>query len=274
MKNFENNIINIESITDLHKIPFNIIKSKKLYEFKGKYFDKIYQEALELEKKELKKKPLIKFTYSKISKKDKFEDGCENNKFPKNKTSKGLINKKEKNNSVHKDKENQELRAKDKRNSLQIDIIDEKIDLGRLRINSSKISSGKNKEFKIKKIEFQMYYNTSMGEEVGLIGSIKELGSWDKNKVLRMHWDDGNIWTATIDFSFVEITSFEFKFILIDNGKIKEWENGNNRIFNINEFKLLIRKKIQGKNNKEEIDYDYILNENTLILKCIWNKKK
>ena len=90
-----------------------------------------------------------------------------------------------------------------------------------------------------------------------------------------MHWNEGNTWKATIDISIIDINSFEFKFVLLNKGEIKQWENGNNRIFNQNEFKTLIEKNISNNKNKNiyEIHYDYIVNENTLVLKCTWNKK-
>ena len=274
-RNSDKNIINIETISDLHKIPFNIIKSKKIYEFKGKYFEKIYQEALELEKKESKKKSSIKFIYIKKPKekeKEKLNNkNCENKIKRKNKTSKDLINnlKNENSNKNKKSKDNIEFR--NKKNSFEIDIINENIDLiGRLRINSCHIPR-KKKELKIKNIDFQINYNTKIGEEIGLIGSIKELGCWNKDKLLRMHWADGNIWKTTIDFSFIENDSFEYKYVLIENGEIKEWENGNNRLFNHNEFKQLISKN-RNKNIYEN-DYDYIAKENKIVLKGIWNKK-
>lgn len=276
-RNSDKKIINIETISDLHKIPFNIIKTKKLYEFKGKYFDKIYKEALELEKKESEKLPSIKFVYSKMPKDNnndsKNEKTCKNKIHIKNKTSKDLVNnvKNENSNKTKKSKDNN-IDYKNKKNSFEIDILNENIDIvGRLRINSCHISR-KKKEIKIKKIDFQINYNTKIGEEIGLIGSIKELGCWNKDKLLRMHWTDGNIWETTIDFSFVDIDdSFEYKFVLIENGDIKEWENGNNRIFNHDEFKQLIS-KYKNKNIYEN-DYDYIAKDNKIILKCIWNKK-
>ena len=275
-KKTEKNIINIETITDLHKIPLNIIKTKKLYEFKGKYFEQIYKEALEQEKKESEKKPALKFVYCKSPKKDKTENILENKAISKNKIHKDLSNKKE-NNNTHTNKnfeDNDELRKSNKKNSLEINIFDDQLDIvGRLRTNSCHIPARKKKEFKIKKITFQIDYDTKMGEEVGLIGSIKELGSWDKNKIIRMYWNDGNIWKTTIDVSFIDISSFEFKFILIDKGDIKEWENGNNRIFKHNKFKKIIEKNINKNKNIYEKDYDYIVNEGTLILKCNWNKK-
>ena len=69
-QNSKPKIVNIETVADLHKIPFNILKTKQIYEFKGKYFDQIYKEALELEKKESENKQMIKFIYCKRPKKD------------------------------------------------------------------------------------------------------------------------------------------------------------------------------------------------------------
>jgi hypothetical protein len=40
----------IESSADLFKLPISTIQNTKLYNFKGKYFDKIYEEALKIEK--------------------------------------------------------------------------------------------------------------------------------------------------------------------------------------------------------------------------------
>ena len=278
-ENSGKNIVKIDTIKDLYKIPFNVLKSKKIYEFKGKYFEQIYKEALEQEKKESENKSSIKFIYCKNTKEDKIENNLKNKTISTNKKSKDYINK-EKNNNKNKKRnsyennEYNELRSKNKKNSLEIDIFENKLDIvGRQRLNSCNIPSYKRKEFKIKKITFQIDYNTKMGEELGLIGSIKELGSWDKNKIIRMYWNDGNIWKTTIDVSFMDINSFEFKFILIDKGDIKEWENGNNRIFNHNEYKTLLEKNIIKNKNIYKIDYDYIVNEGTLILKCIWNKK-
>ena len=90
--------------------------------------------------------------------------------------------------------------------------------------NSYHESSRKKKEFKIKTITFEIKYNTKMGEDIGLIGSIKEFGSWNQKNALRMYWNEGNIWKITIDISFAEIKTFEYKFALFKNGRLKEWE--------------------------------------------------
>ena len=40
----------IENSADLYNLPFSKIKNTKLYNFSGKYYDKIYEEALKIER--------------------------------------------------------------------------------------------------------------------------------------------------------------------------------------------------------------------------------
>ena len=40
----------LENSSDLYKLPIHVLKNTKIYNFKGKYFDKIYEEALKIER--------------------------------------------------------------------------------------------------------------------------------------------------------------------------------------------------------------------------------
>ena len=271
-KSNEQKIINIETVSDLHKIPFNVLKSSNIWNFKGKYYDQLYKEALSLEEKEANIKPKIKFVYCKTIKENLDEDdNMEDNmdfKKPNSLKENSKIKKKGKTNI-------KEIKKNLKRNSFEVNIVNESSDSFRkLRTNSYHISSVKRKEFKIRKIVFQMNYDTKMGEEIGLVGSIKELGSWDQNNMIRMNWNEGNNWKTTIDTSFADINNFEYKFVLIEGGNIKKWEKGNNRIFNINEMENLVIKYInKNKNNGELVetsDYIYNLKDDLLLIKCVW----
>lgn len=134
------------------------------------------------------------------------------------------------------------------------------------------------REFKIEKIIFQMRYNTQMGEDLAVIGSINDLGCWDQGRALRMTWNEGNIWRGTIVFNDNQIIDFEYKFIFISKGYVKQWEEGNNRKFILSQIKGLIEscpgggtiihlKNISGLN----IDFNY--NDYTLTIICEWNRK-
>lgn len=50
IKNEQNNKIRIETSADLFRLPPSVIKNTKIYDFQGKYFDHIYEEALKIER--------------------------------------------------------------------------------------------------------------------------------------------------------------------------------------------------------------------------------
>jgi hypothetical protein len=185
----------IETSSDLYKLPLDVIKNTKLYNFKGNYYDELYEEALKIEK----------------------AGGLE--KFS--------------------------------------------------------ISNYLKKGIKIEKIKFQMTYQTQMGQELGVIGSIKELGEWNQDKALKMEWTNGNVWIKKVDYN--ENIDFEFKFIFIVNMRVEKWEDGNNRKFNFNEIKNKIENE---KNNSDVVNininqqiYKFDSNENLLTIIAQWNKK-
>jgi hypothetical protein len=185
----------IETSSDLYKLPLDVIKNTKLYNFKGNYYDELYEEALKIEK----------------------AGGLE--KFS--------------------------------------------------------ISNYLKKGIKIEKIKFQMTYQTQMGQELGVIGSFKELGEWNQDKALKMEWTNGNVWIKKVDYN--ENIDFEFKFIFIVNMRVEKWEDGNNRKFNFNEIKNKIENE---KNNSDVVNininqqiYKFDSNENLLTIIAQWNKK-
>jgi hypothetical protein len=89
-----------------------------------------------------------------------------------------------------------------------------------------------------------------------------------KNR-LKLEWTNGNIWKGNLQFN----EKFEFKFILIENGKVKKWENGDNRIFNYSDFKNAIEANTEGTikmtiSEHSELVHDY--NSTALRLVCKW----
>ena len=185
----------IEKSSDLYKLPLDVIKNTKLYNFKGNYYDELYEEALKIEK----------------------AGGLE--KFS--------------------------------------------------------ISNYLKKGIKIEKIKFQMTYQTQMGQELGVIGSFKELGEWNQDKALKMEWTNGNVWIKKIDYN--EGNDFEYKFIFIVNMRVERWEDGNNRNFNFNDIKSRLENE---KNNSDIITihlnqqtYKFDSNDNLLTIIAECNKK-
>ena len=120
----------------------------------------------------------------------------------------------------------------------------------------------------IKKIKFNIQYNTNFGEEVAILGSIPLLGFWKLEGKFKLKWNEGNIWTGEIDMNKDNMKYFEFKFVIIEKNNIKIWESGNNNIFDLEDIIKNVQKNRIGKYDKYTYEYDK--NEKLLILKCNW----
>ena len=134
------------------------------------------------------------------------------------------------------------------------------------------------RQLKIEKINFQIKYDTKFGEDLAIIGSIKELGKWQIDKALKMGWNNLNIWKGTLYLDKNNILEFEYKFVVTSGNYVKRWEDGFNRKFDILKLKALFDSypgnytsihlnDIEGIN----IDYDFI--DNSLTMICFWNIK-
>ena len=210
-KKAEKKII-LETSADLYKLPVNIIKTAKIYNYQEKYFEKLYKEALEI------------------------ESGISQNKQTVIKN--------------QQDSNNQNIQSNNQ-NRRKIDI-------------------------RIDRIVFQMKYQTIMGQELGVIGSLNDIGNWDQNKAQKLRWTDGNVWIK--DINYQNNTDFEFKFIFIESGKVKTWEDGNNRAFKFNDIKSRLENgNLNGDlvlvNNVAQQNYELDIKTNTLKIICDWNKK-
>ena len=242
-------IINDKS--DLNKISLNDIINENLLKFGGTYFNKLYEKARYEE---------IMDNYEKLSLK-----GC------------SILRYKSKNNELYKidEEEYNEMKKLKKENrSTKSDN----------SINSTKHKkeqilnqiTNTNCSFKLQKINFEIKFDTFIGQSISIIGSIDKLGNWDEYKALNMNWTEGNIWKANIEHD--DIKSFEYKFIFMENGAIKKWEDGINRIFSFSQIKNILEPNlISGKiiklNNimNQSIEYNY--NDYSLTIISEWNKK-
>jgi hypothetical protein len=126
-----------------------------------------------------------------------------------------------------------------------------------------------NLSINLKKINFVINYVTSYGEEVGVIGSIPLLGNWDENKAIKLKWYNGHIWKGGIYVSSDYFRDFEFKFVILQDNKVKKWEPGDNNVFNYNIMVNQIKNRRNGFYNK--YNYDYNVNNGELTFNCKWN---
>ena len=242
-------IINDKS--DLNKISLNDIINENLLKFGGTYFNKLYEKARYEE---------IMDNYEKLSLK-----GC------------SILRYKSKNNELYKidEEEYNEMKKLKKENrSIKSDN-----SINRTKQKTEQILNqitNTNCSFKLQKINFEIKFDTFIGQSISIIGSIDKLGNWDEYKALNMNWTEGNIWKANIEYD--DIKGFEYKFIFMENGAIKKWEDGINRIFSFSQIKYILEPNlISGKiiklNNimNQSIEYNY--NDYSLTIISEWNKK-
>ena len=134
-------------------------------------------------------------------------------------------------------------------------------------------TSNNKKEIKINKILFRVinpFYKSE--QELYIIGSIKELGNWDKDKALKMGFNkDENVWEKEIILN--KKKDFEYKFIFVSNEIMRKWEDGNNRIFKYYYVKKLIENNLEDgfahvEEEESEESFDFDLKEKLLIINC------
>ena len=253
---------------DLNKISFTDLKNAKLSDFSGDYYNFIYETALNIEQQNPEEKEsLMIFSNTKN----------EDEESPNKTRSENISIKKKK----KKEKENTDNNNKIINNNINNNLYfsQENYNIYNNNTIKSKTKTSKSKKvFKVNKITFQMNYNTKPGEDLGVIGSVSELGNWDQNRALRMSWNDGNIWKASINYNFEREKEFEFKFIFIENGRVKRWEDGNNRKLGFNQLKDIIEPNIKEEffvefKNIDNKDIIYDHKEGNIIIICSWNKK-
>jgi hypothetical protein len=245
-------IINEES--DLNFISLDSLLNEKLLNFKGDYFNELYEEAryeeqINKNKGKNKEKNIFQRYHSKNSdlfQIDEYNEIKNINKINREIKSDNIINNEKK----------------------KIEEIINKT-IKKLNINNNPI-------FKLEKINFEIKFDTLMGQSISIIGSNEILGKWNESRALNMNWNEGNIWKANIDYG--DIKGFEYKFIFMENGHLKEWESGINRIFSLQQIKNLIEpnllngKIIRLKNiMNQSLEYNY--NDYSLTIISEWNKK-
>jgi len=69
-----------------------------------------------------------------------------------------------------------------------------------------------------------------------MVGSLPCLGSWNPDKAgLSMTWSNGHCWWVEVpldtNITKLQDIKFEFKFVVLENGRTKKWETGNNHVF-------------------------------------------
>ena len=86
-------------------------------------------------------------------------------------------------------------------------------------------------------VKFSIKFQTQLGENIFILGNIKELGNWKETK-FRLKWSEGHIWKGKIEIPN-EVAFFSFKFVCIGEDNLRRWEEGPNRLFDLRKFNTL-----------------------------------
>jgi len=236
---------------DLNQIPLNDIINKNLLNFCGEYFDKLYENA-------------------------RYEEFVENNErlSLKRRALSNYSLKKSELFKIDEEEYNEINTLKESRNIKSDNIIYCNIKQKEEKLLN--LPTKLNLPFKLNKINFEIKFDTFFGQSISIIGSIDKLGNWNEYKALNMNWNEGNIWKANIEDD--NIKCFEYKFIILENGIIKKWEDGINRYFSLTQIKNLFESNLLNGNiikinniMEQSIEYNY--NDYSLTIISEWNKK-
>ena len=264
----------IENLTDLLKIPFSKLNNTKLSNFSGKYYEEIYQEALKVERGEIQQNQInnqnnnqnfnnqnMNFNNNNQNNFENDDNFFENSISSENNNMNDNMNNNNMNNNNNNDNNNN-MRMNNNINNRTNNNINN-INNDRM----SEVSDNYTQGLTLQKVTFEIVYPTVFGEEIGILGSGNSLGNWNQDKVIKLKWNKGNIWRGSIPINEYNLSDFEFKFVLLFNNKIKQWENGANNIVNFNNIYQEVIKRRNGKFNK--YNYEYL--EDELVLKCKWS---
>ena len=80
-------------------------------------------------------------------------------------------------------------------------------------------------------VTFKIHYETSLGENLCVLGSIPELGEWEKVRC-RLTWTQGHVWVLQEPLRLSGVRSFSYKYMICndDSGEHGQWEQGVDRI--------------------------------------------
>ena len=67
-----------------------------------------------------------------------------------------------------------------------------------------------------------------VGESIAVVGNLEELGVWKEYKC-HLEWTDGHIWRS-VEPIIVRESYFEYKYVMLEEDKVIAWEEGVNRI--------------------------------------------
>lgn len=100
----------------------------------------------------------------------------------------------------------------------------------KLRLFQEAVSLACSREFTADPVtwvaSFSISFPTQFGQDLYLVGSCPELGSWDSEKAIPMTWGPDNLWTISVPLSRSH-SVVEYKYLVKQHGETN-WEWGHN----------------------------------------------
>mmetsp|Transcript_13675 Transcript_13675/g.21431 ORF Transcript_13675/g.21431 Transcript_13675/m.21431 type:complete len:111 (+) Transcript_13675:301-633(+) len=78
-------------------------------------------------------------------------------------------------------------------------------------------------------LTLKVHYKTEIGQQVAIVGNIDELGNWNDHTRCKLRWTEGHVWESD-NLDIQTKSYFLYKYVILEDGKIKQWERGANRI--------------------------------------------
>ena len=97
-------------------------------------------------------------------------------------------------------------------------------------------------------LTLKVTYETKMGQSIGILGSIPQLGCWNTDNILKMTWSEGHVWVAEnvkVSIEYGDKQYFMYKYVVINNGNLERYEQGIDRIADL---KLLDKQEFSDMN--------------------------
>jgi len=104
------------------------------------------------------------------------------------------------------------------------------------------------------KVTFQMPHSVPFGQEVVIAGDAQVLGSWSLSKAKKLLWNEGDLWTVTVDLP--ANSSIQYKYAIMRHGNEDvEWMPGTNFTIRADPSQAmqgggLVQKDVWGEANK------------------------
>ena len=79
----------------------------------------------------------------------------------------------------------------------------------------------------ITRLEFSIKHHVEFGQNLCIVGSVRELGNWDPNEALTLQWSEGDVWKTSVSVNRSQLAKIEYKYFVKSSTDI-HWEGGGN----------------------------------------------